>query len=653
MRGGLLWDDSGHVTRPDLRDLHGLWRIWSDPAATQQYYPLLHTAFWLEHLLWGDSVLGYHLVNVALHVLAACLVVRIARRLALPGAWLAGLLFAVHPLCVEAVAWISEQKSTLSGAFYLASALVYLEFDESRRRADYVSALGLFVAALLSKTVTAVLPGVLLVLLWWRRGRIEWQRDVRPLLPWFVLSAASGAFTAWIERSMIGASGAEFALTPLERLLLAGRALWFYAGRVVWPTDLTFFYPRWTLDPSAWWQYGFPAAAVAAGVALWRLARRHRGSLAAALIFAGTLFPALGFFNVYPFRYSWVADHFAYLASLAILVPAAAIAGRASRPAQPLILIPVALLALATRHQTTFYRAEETLYRATLARNPDAWLAHTNLGNLLLADPARRTEAMSHFEAALRLNPGFPEAHLSLGNALVALPGRLPDAIAEYQTAARLAPASDRAHTNLGNALLRAGRAADAIAELEQALDLYPSNAEAHNDLGNALSQFPGRAPDAVRQYQLALELNPGFAEAPNNLGRALAQIPGRLPEAVVQFEAAIRLKPDSWSAHSNLGNALSLTPGRLADAIAEYRASLRLHPESAVAHNNLGYALSRLPGSLPDAVAEYREAVRLDPAFADAHYNLGVALNRLPGHDPEARAEIDTAFRLKPPRPR
>jgi hypothetical protein len=164
LRGGFIWDDNFHVTPPALRSLHGLWRIWFDLGATQQYYPLLHSAFWFEHRLWGDAVLGYHLANLTQHALAACLVVLIVRRLALPGAWLAGLIFALHPVCVEAVAWISEQKSTLSAVFYLASALVYLRFDQTRRKPHYLWALGLFVLALLSKTVTATLPAALLVI---------------------------------------------------------------------------------------------------------------------------------------------------------------------------------------------------------------------------------------------------------------------------------------------------------------------------------------------------------------------------------------------------------------------------------------------------------------------------------------------------------
>jgi len=660
LRGSMLWDDAGHVTRLDLRSLHGLWRIWADPGATQQYYPLLHSAFWIEHLIWGDSVLFYHLFNVALHALAACLVVKIARRLALPGAWLAGLMFALHPLCVEAVAWISEQKSTLSGVFYLASALAYLKFDESRKRPAYLVALGWFLAALLTKTVTATLPGALLVLLWWRRGRVEWKRDVQPLLPWFVAGASAGLFTAWVESTLIGAKGAEFALTPVERLLLAGRVVWFYAGRVIWPANLTFFYPRWNIDASVLWQFLFPAGAIAAAVALWRLARRNRGPMAGFLIFAGTLFPVLGFFNIYPFRYSYVADHFAYLAILGILVPCAAALSMAAermlpgnavrpRPAMLLAMLLAGTLGALTWQQSAIFRDEETLYRATLERNPGAWLAHNNLANLLLTKSGRGSEAMSHLQAALRLKPDFPEAHLSMGNALVEQPGRLDDAIAEYETAARLAPGSERAHTNLGNALLRKGRITEAMAQLQEALRIDPANAEAHNDLGNAMAQIPGALPETIAQYRLALSADPGFAEAHNNLGRALAQTPGGLAEAITEFQAAIRLKPDYLSAHSNLGNALSMVPGRLDDAIAEYRTALRIRPESATAHNNLGYALSQKPGSLPDAVSEYREALRLDPDSADAHYNLGAALLEMPNLQKEALVEFEAVLRLKP----
>ena len=319
LNGEFLWDDNAHVTKPELQSLHGLFRIWFEVGATQQYYPVLHSAFWVEHRLWGDSVLGYHLTNLCLHVLAACLLMWMVRRMALPGAWLAAFLFALHPVCVEAVAWIAEQKSTLSAVFYLAAASTYLNFDRTRRKAAYFQALGLFVLALLSKTVTATLPAALLLIFWWQRRRIEWRRDVQPLAPFFLLGAGLGLFTAWVERNVIAAEGPEFALSFLQRVLLAGRVIFFYFGKLIWPANLTFTYPRWTVDPSQWQQYVFPVGILAMAAALIWLARRQRGPLAAFLYFCGTLFPALGFFNVFPFLYSYVADHFQYLASLGIL----------------------------------------------------------------------------------------------------------------------------------------------------------------------------------------------------------------------------------------------------------------------------------------------------------------------------------------------
>ena len=552
LQGRLLWDDSSHVTRPDLQTLHGLWRIWFHLGATQQYYPLLHSAFWMEHRIWGDAVLGYHLTNVTLHAASACLVVMIVRRLSLPGAWLAGLVFALHPVCVESVAWISEQKSTLSGVFYLGSALAYLRFDQSRRASQYLLAFGLFALALLSKTVTATLPAALLVVFWWQRGRIEWKRDLRPLLPWFALGASAGLFTAWVERTFIGAKGADFTLTLIQRCLLAGRAVCFYAGKLLWPRNLTFIYPRWNIDPGQWWQYLFPAGVVALAIGLCLLARRHRGPLAGSLIFAGALFPVLGFLNVYPFRYSYVADHFQYLAALGLIVPvASALAvmagriapGRAGRVAFAAVL-PAALGVL-TWGQSGMYRDAETLYRETLVRDPDSWMAHNNLGNILLEIPGERDDAMAHFEEALRIRPDYWEAHLSLGNALIQIPGRLADGIAEYQTAVRLDPEAERARSNLGAALLLEDRPREAIVQLETALRIKPRYAEAHNNLGNAFLQTFGRLPDAIREYQAALRINPDYVQAHVNLGNALLQVPGRRADAIAEYETAVRIQPN------------------------------------------------------------------------------------------------------------
>ncbi len=437
LEGKFLWDDRGHVTSQALQSVHGLWRIWFELGATQQYYPLLHSAFWVEHRLWGEAVLGYHLVNIVLHATSAFLVFLIARRLSLRGAWLAGMVFALHPVCVEAVAWVSEQKSTLSAVFYLAAGLAFLHFDETRRRWQYCLAMVLFVLALLTKSVTATLPAALLVIIWWRRGKLDWKRDVLPLLWWFPLGISMGLVTAWVERRFIGAQGSDFDLTLLQRILLAGRALWFYLGKIGWPANLMFTYPRWTIDPGRWWEYSFPAGAAAVCATFVIAARRHRGPLAAFLIFSGTLFPVLGFLNVYPFVFSWVAGHFQYLASLAVIVPGAwaiTVAAERVRVGKHLsvfvnILLLVILLRL-TMKQSATYRDEETLYRETLALNLEAFMAHANMCFILSARPGRQMEAIAECEAAIRIRPNHVQAHLNLAAILADMPGRQLEAVA-------------------------------------------------------------------------------------------------------------------------------------------------------------------------------------------------------------------------------
>jgi tetratricopeptide (TPR) repeat protein len=622
--GGMLWDDDRHVTAPDLQSLHGLWRIWFDPGATQQYYPLLHSAFWMEHRLWGDAVPGYHLVNVLLHAVAALLVVMLARRLSLAGAWLAGFVFALHPVCVEAVAWISEQKSVLSAVFYLGAALAYLQFDRSRRKRDYALATGLFVLALLTKTVTATLPAALLVVLWWQRGRLEWRRDGHPLLPWFAVAIPAGLVTAWVERTSIGARGPEFALSFAQRCLLAPRALWFYFGKIVWPANLMFTYPHWTLDTRAAAQYLYPAGilAIAAvlAVAAWR---GWRGPTAAFLIFAGTLFPVLGFLNVYPFRFSYVADHFQYLACIALIVPLAAY--MQPRKGKAVVLLLPALLGILTFRQSAMYRDAETLYRETLARNPESWMAETNLCSLLLEKPAGLEEAVQHCQSALRLKPDYAEAHNDLGVALARMPGRIADAIAHFEAAVASKPDFAEAHFNLANALvLEPGGMLEAAAEYRAAIHIRPDYLQARMNLGAVLSRIPGKLPEAIDEYQAALAIDPNLAEAYNNLGSALAQLPGRGDEALRAYQNAVRLKPGYAKAHNNLGTLLADTPGRLTDAIAEYQAAVRANPNYTEARYNLGLALARA-GRNAEAVEQLQQTLLLEPGSARARHNLDV----------------------------
>lgn len=614
LAGGFLWDDAGHVTRRDLQSPGGLLRIWFEIGATQQYYPVLHSAFWFEHRLWGDSPLGYHLLNVLLHATAACQFAVLLRRLQVPGAALAALLFALHPVCVESVAWISEQKNTLSTVFYLAAAVAYLRFDANRRPKAYVHASAWFVLALLTKTVTATLPAALLVVLWWKRGRLDWRRDVLPLLPWFAAGVAAGLFTAHFERTLIGASGGAFALNFLERLLLAGRIFWFYIGSLVWPLNLTFIYPRWTVDAGSvlWWLPLLAGLGLLGGLVWW--SRRSRGPLAACLLFAGLLFPVLGFFNVYPFVFSYVADHFQYLASLAVFALAGAGLARVSRTAR-LVLQAVLLagLGLLTFRQSGMYRNDFTLYETTLARNPSAWMAHNNLAIALTRD-GRIEEAITHLEAALQLRPGYPQAESNLGDNLTRL-GRTREAIPHLERAIRLQPNFADAHNNLGNAFVAEDRLPEAIVSFEAALLHKPLFPLAHRNLAMALA-MSGRTDDALRHFARALELRPDYADA--ELGRAVAlTLAGRFAEAEPAFRRAVELDPKSLPARYSHGRALAQA-GRTDDAIRELTAALQLDPAHAESHYELAKIYRRL-GRRADAARHHGMAIELNPSLLGA----------------------------------
>src|SRR5881398_1120180 len=270
-QGGLLWDDDNCTTPPELRSLDGLWRIWFQPRATAQYYPLVFSSYWLQQRLWGDSTTGYHLVNLLLHIGCVVLALKILRLLRIPGAELATIVFALHPVNVETVAWIAERKNTLSGLFGLAATLWYLKFDEGRSRPSYALAVGLFLLGLLSKTAIVTLPLALLVIFWWKRGAISWRRDVVPLIPFFFLSAAAGLMTWWVEYSNMGYKARTLDFSLVDRCLIAGRAFWFQLGKVLWPSNLMFVYSRWEINAAVAWQYLFPLAVLGLLAILWSL----------------------------------------------------------------------------------------------------------------------------------------------------------------------------------------------------------------------------------------------------------------------------------------------------------------------------------------------------------------------------------------------
>jgi protein O-mannosyl-transferase len=555
--GQPIWDDEIHITRPELRSLNGLARIWTDPSAAPQYYPVLHTLFWLEYKLWDGSVLPYHLITIFCHALLALLLLLILRRLSIPGAWLAAFVFALHPVHVESVAWFSEIKNTLSGALVAAAALVYLNYDENRHRAAYVAALLLFVTALLTKTAVVALPVVLLILFWWKRGSLSWRRDVLPLVPFFALAVAAGIVTVWVEQKFCAEHGEAFDFSFFDRCLIAGRLFWFYLGKIFWPTNLSLIYVPWTIDSRQLWQYLFPIAAFALVIGLGLERRKSRAPFAASLCFVALLFPVLGFFNLSFFmsspaemRHSAIfrADHFQYLADIPIITFVCAAAARlwvrtrrATRSALSVSGIGVlGLFAFSSWAQSHIYRDTETCFRAVLSKNPQSATAHNNLANVLRQRGAL-DEAILHYRQALELDPNY-----------------------------------EFGRYNLGATLVQKGDAASAIPLLEEALKRDPNKAKAYYSLGTALRQT-GRADEATAAYERALQIDPNFLDAHTNLANLLLER-GDNAGAMLHYRKAVELDPNSPMTHYNLAVGFARS-GRNTEAIAELQTVLRIQP--------------------------------------------------------------------------
>jgi len=439
INGGFLWDDDHHVQdNPALKDLAGLRQAWiphQDPEtgvwllSTPQYYPLTHTSFFIEKKIWGNATLGYHVVNLLLHAASAFVIWQILRRLRVPGAWLAAAIWAIHPLQVESVAWISERKNTLSGVLFFSALWFYLDFARFPRAdgkparsenfppiAALAVSVALFLAAMLSKTTACVLGPTLLIILWWQH-RLEIKNSLATI-PYFLLGGLLSLVTIKLETTTNGAVeavGPEFNQNFIQRLLIASRDVWFYASKTIFPHKLIFNYPR-VLPPTHGDALHFAelAGVLAVLVVVAMLAKRTRGVLAGVLYFLVALFPALGFFSIYPFRYSFVADHFQYLAGIGLIVMVVAglahLLGFKAGSVPPVVPPPdappspqltavtvVAGLALLTLAVISFAHAcaftdQVALWRDTIAKNPDSWMAKDNLAIQLIkeAEQAQR-----------------------------------------------------------------------------------------------------------------------------------------------------------------------------------------------------------------------------------------------------------------------
>jgi tetratricopeptide (TPR) repeat protein len=445
IKGGFVWDDDAHiVNNANLRSMKGLWQMWRNPRSIQarQVYPLTFTTFWIEYQIWGDNPLGYHLTNVVIHCLNALLLWGILFKLRIPGAWVAACVFALHPVGVESVAWISERKNVLSGLWYFIAFFLFLKFLEKQRSVYYVCSLFSYFLALTAKTMTCSLPVALWIGIWWQKGRLA-RKDVYLGLPFFLIGIPLGLYTAWLERYHVGAMGAAWDLSFWQRLLIASRAWWFYIGKLLWPARLTFIYPRWEISVGSLSQWGFVLAAVAAVLACWLLRKRiGRGPISGLLFYTVTIFPALGFFNIYPMRYSFVADHFQYLAGLGIIVPTVGIGSyllsqfQYEKSAVALSVVIMTILTALTWRQGFVYKDKQTLWEDTISKNPTAWMAYNNLG-IVYYDQGKVEGAIEAFRRAIELNPGDPDPHNNLGIAY-GKKGLLQDAYREIKKARML-----------------------------------------------------------------------------------------------------------------------------------------------------------------------------------------------------------------------
>ena len=575
LRGGFIWDDDFHLTsNACVVGPQGLKKIWTSSAA--RICPLTLSSFWLQHVIWGLHPLPYHLFTLLMHAAGSVVLWRVLLRLKIPGAWLGAALWALHPVQVESVAWITELKNTQSGLFYLLTGLWFVRArlaeqagETKRARWNDWAALACGALAMASKSSTVILPLVLGLCAWWMERGLRWRTMLR-LLPYLVLAAASSALSLWTQ-GLEGASGPGWERNWPQRIATAGMVVWFYLGKLVWPQPLAFIYPKWQIHASQATAYLPVVFVLTASVVLWAgRGRWSRGLFMAFGYYLAALLPVLGLVDHYFLRYSFVGDHFQYLASMGPL----ALAGTALWKAlgwgrgrnNPIRLAACALVlgalgTLSWQHASAF-RNEEALWRDTLSKNPACSMAHNNLG-AALGEKGLIDEAVRQFEESIRLEPDNAEAHNSLGIAL-GKNGQTDEAIRQFEEALRLRPDFADAHDNLGVALAAKGQTDEAIRQYLEALRLKPDNAEAHNNLGAALGK-KGQIDEAVRQYQEALHLNPDAAEAHFNLGVALAA-EGQSDEAIRQFQEALRLKPDFAEARDNLARALrtnTAPPGR------------------------------------------------------------------------------------------
>ena len=559
--GGFLWDDDDYIINNELLTApHGWQRIWFSLDSPSQYFPLTYSTFRIEHALWGLNTTGYHWVNLLLHVGNALLVWAVLARLRVPGSWLAAAIFALHPVQVESVAWITERKNVLMGFFFLLTLLAWIAFVDKRTRRPwifYCAALIFYALALSAKATACTLPAALLLILWLQKKPITMRRLMQ-IVPFVILGVGMGLLVVWWEHYHQGTNRAAFTfLSPIERILVASRAVWFYLSKIFWPSDLTFIYPKWNTSPADVVHYIWLLLSIVACVAIYFLRRYFGRSVeVAAAFFVATLSPVLGFIMLFTFRYTFVADHYQYLACIGpIALASAGIVSFSRKFTQyRVIIVSVALLVVAslgrlTWRQAATYSDIETLWRTTLSRNPECWMAHTNIG-LVLFQKGQIDDAISHYRSALQIQPDWWDAEYNLATALSAK-GELDEAIRHSEKAVAMRPTDPDAQVSLANLLFQKGRVDEAIVHYQKAITVRPNDFMASYGLGHALLE-KGELDSAIEACRNALLIRPLDADCHTTLAIALEE-KGNPAEAIQHYNKALELAPKSIPTLTNL----------------------------------------------------------------------------------------------------
>lgn len=618
-KGEFVWDDLLLVKQnPIVKGEATPGTVWF-----QGDFPLTTVAFWLQWQLWGDNPAGYHIVNVLLHVTASLLVWGVLVRLGVPGAWLGAVIYALHPVCVGSVAWVSELKNTLSLPFYLLSIAWWLDADTARTKRQnikaelyYVFSLGAFVLALLSKTSTVMLPVVLLGCTWWRRARVT-APDMLRVAPHFALSVAFGLLTVWFQ-SLQAIRGATVQTEGIPgRITSAAMAVWFYLGKALVPIRLNLIYPRWTIDTCALPTY-LPLIGLGIAFAVCWLFRRSWGRpvLLALGYFTVNLLPVLGLIDMYYLAISRVSDHFQYIALIGPTAFMGAVIGSVFRGTWLKVIAPALLISFGalTMQRAYVFASEERLWLDVLAKNPDAWPAHNNLG-AIRAEHGRLDDAIRHFETALRIKPDNYKAHINIGRAL-AQKGRFDQAEPHFRAALRLSPLDADAHKFYGLALADQGRLQQAIFHLRESLRAR-EDIDAHLTLADLYRKL-GNPNKAIAHCRAALKLAPDTPEALNNLAWLLATTHNHSPrngtEAVELAERACALTGFKDARCLGTLAVAYAEAGRFADAVAT--ADKALQQARSAGDMQLAEMLEQLQ-QLFRAAKPYRDPAPAEPTHA------------------------------------